>query len=282
MNSCYLCNTGNFTTRQGIVRDNPSLQIYECLNCGLVFLSSFDHITQNFYENSGMHDGSVDLDAWLKETSWDDERRFNSLRRDIENRNILDFGCGNGGFLAKARHFAKNAAGIEPDKSVIERFRKINIPVFSNVNDAPGSYDIITLFHVLEHLPDPRATLKKLANLLNNSGQIIVEVPNSSDALLSLFNCDSFTKFTYWSCHLFLFNQSTLKKLIDQTGLRLNYIKQVQRYPLSNHLYWLAKGQPGGHQHWSFLDSPELHCAYENQLASISACDTLLASFSVN
>lgn len=68
--------------------------------------------------------------------------------------------------------------------------------------------------------------------------------------------------------------------LAEQAGLKINYIKQIQRYPISNHLYWLAKGSPGGHKEWHFLDSPEMNAAYEKQLASISVCDTILGSFS--
>jgi len=63
-------------------------------------------------------------------------------------------------------------------------------------------------------------------------------------------------------------------------NLKVNYIKQIQRYPLSNHLHWLANGRPGGHQKWYFLDSPELHAAYEKQLTAVGKCDTILSSVS--
>ena len=45
----------------------------------------------------------------------------------------------------------------------------------------------------------------------------------------------------------------------------------------SNRLYWLSQGEPGGHQEWAFLDSPELKVAYANALASAAKCDTLMA-----
>ena len=51
----------------------------------------------------------------------------------------------------------------------------------------------------------------------------------------------------------------------------------VQRYLISNHLYWLSRGNPGGHDHWAFLDSPEMDAAYENTLARIGKTDTLIA-----
>ncbi len=94
--------------------------------------------------------------------------------------------------------------------------------------------------------------LVELADLLTGKGEIIIEVPHADDALLSLYECEPFSHFTYWSCHLFLYTVTTLEMLVEQTGLKLNYIKQVQRYPLSNHMYWLAEGKPGGHKIWSF------------------------------
>jgi hypothetical protein len=71
-----------------------------------------------------------------------------------------------------------------------------------------------------------------------------------------------------------------LEMLFTQINLKVNYIKQIQRYPLANHLCWLANGKSDGHQKWHFLNSPELHAAYEKQLASIGKCDTILASVS--
>jgi 2-polyprenyl-3-methyl-5-hydroxy-6-metoxy-1,4-benzoquinol methylase len=138
-------------------------------------------------------------------------------------------------------------------------------------------YDLITAFHVIEHLLDPRALLQKLSGKLSARGRIVVEVPSSEDALLTLYDSDSFQHFTYWSQHLFLFNSETMRILAAQAGLRIVSIQQYQRYPLSNHLHWLSQNKPGGHLKWSFLDSPELKSAYSNALAAIGKCDSLIA-----
>ena len=98
---------------------------------------------------------------------------------------------------------------------------------------------------------------------------------------LTLYKNKAFQNFTYWSQHLFLFNTKTMAELIEQTGLKLNWIKHIQRYPLSNHLYWLSKGNPGGQKDWSFLDNDKLAVEYEKQLASIGKTDTLVASLSL-
>ena len=130
---------------------------------------------------------------------------------------------------------------------------------------------------MVEHLSDPIAMLKTLATKFSDKGSMIVEVPSSEDALLTLYDSAAFQHFTYWSQHLFLFNSETLRRLAKQAGLRIVSIKQYQRYSLSNHLHWLSQGKPGGHKIWNFLDSPDLNEAYANSLAAIGKCDTLIA-----
>jgi 2-polyprenyl-3-methyl-5-hydroxy-6-metoxy-1,4-benzoquinol methylase len=283
---CYLCQSDAFHVRTGSVRDNPDLDILECNDCGLVYLSSFDHVLQNLYEDSGMHGKQpVDIDKWLANTEVDDERRFQFLKPLLAEKSLLDFGCGAGGFLLKAQTGAAIVYGVEIERRLQDHFRHNGLLVFENLESLlqvsrEEKFDIITLFHVLEHLPDPRVILKKLSTLLTERGEIVIEVPHADDALLTLYECEAFSHFTYWSCHLFLFTAKTLTMLAKQIGMKINYIKQVQRYPLSNHLYWMAKGKPGGHKLWHFLDSPKSQTAYENMLASIGKCDTLIMSLS--
>jgi len=166
--SCLICGKTNFVKRDGKVRDNPQLEILECPNCGLVFLSSFDHITEHFYEDSKMHNegSSIDINAWQKASAVDDKRRFETYSEMIANKDILDFGCGAGGFLNLSKNIAK--------------------------------------------------------------------------------------------------------------------IKQIQRYPLSNHLYWLVKGKPGGHIEWNFLNNSDLAKSYENTLSSLGKCDTIVGYLFLN
>jgi 2-polyprenyl-3-methyl-5-hydroxy-6-metoxy-1,4-benzoquinol methylase len=284
---CYLCGCKDLKRREGRVRDSDSLEVCECTSCGLVFLSSFDHIADGFYEQSGMHDTEKmpEIEAWLRDTAWDDERRFQYLKSALPNRRLLDFGCGTGGFILRARELAAAAQGVEPEVRLRDHYDSHGLSVFSSLSEIPQDlrgqgYDLITMFHVLEHIPDPRTILLKLSEFLTQDGQIVVEVPNADDALLALYRSEAFSHFTYWSCHLFLFTTKTLGMLVSQAGLKINYVQQIQRYPLSNHLHWLATGKPGGHQKWHFLDSPDLHAAYEKQLAALGKCDTIIASVS--
>ena len=275
--NCYLCNHHSFSVRKGEVRDEPTLQILECNNCGLVALSSLQHIQADHYENSGMHgDALPSIEFWLRETEQDDQRRFDMLKTAMVNRKVLDFGCGAAGFLRKSQALAAEVAGIELERRIREYWGNA-IALHSDLENAGDGYDLITAFHVVEHLPDPRAILKKLAARLKNRGRLVIEVPSSEDALLTLYDSDMFQRFTYWSQHLFLFNAETLRILAAQAGLRVVSIQQFQRYPLSNHLHWLSRNLPGGHQHWSFLDTPALTEAYAASLAAVGKCDTIIA-----
>ncbi|UZN08556.1 class I SAM-dependent methyltransferase [Leptospira santarosai] len=282
---CYLCKSVSRNKREGRVRDNPELDIWECNGCGLVYLSSLNHITEHHYENSGMHGSEVvSVLSWLRESDADDERRYNFLRSKLMDKRLLDFGCGAGGFLLKALKETSISEGIELELRLQEHYKEKGLKVWTNLEKVINTnrkFDIITAFHVIEHLTDPRKTISQLASMLSDDGELIIEVPNSNDALLVLYESDAFSKFTYWSQHLFLFNNDTLAKLIKQSGLKLNWIKQVQRYSLSNHLYWLSKKKPGGHIHWSFLENKEIHRMYESQLASLGLCDTVIASVSL-
>lgn len=279
--NCYLCCSSNFKTRPGSVRDNYQVKVLECSECGLVFLDNHEHIDENFYENSGMHDENPDYKKWLLDCKRDDYRRLNTFKEKITNKVVLDFGCGIGGFLDLANEFCKESYGLELELGLAESFNKRGLNVFSDYDALVASgkkFDVITAFHVVEHLKDPVKTLHDLSQLLNEDGEIIVEVPSSADALLTFYECKPFQNFTYWSQHLFLFNSSTFEKLSRKADLKLQWVKNIQRYPLSNHLHWLSKGFPGGHQKWSFLDSASLNSAYEEVLASLGITDTIVGS----
>lgn len=167
---CYLCGCTDYKFRKGKVRDNDKLKILQCNSCGLVFLSSQVHIQEHHYEKSGMHDRQMpDVDSWLKDTKVDDERRYQLLKQKITNKNVLDFGCGAGGFLALAKSSADKVNGIELEESLQPSFNDRGLNVFTNLQEAIKSgekWDLITAFHVVEHLADPITVLQKLSNLI--------------------------------------------------------------------------------------------------------------------
>jgi SAM-dependent methyltransferase len=89
---------------------------------------------------------------------------------------VLDAGAGRGRFVASARAAGYDAAGIEPSsRSAAAGVARASI---EEAAFAPGSFDAVTLWHVLEHLPDPGAALRRIAGWLAPGGTILVGVPN--------------------------------------------------------------------------------------------------------
>ena len=102
---CYLCNSHKLSIKPGSVRDNKKLTILECESCSLVFLSSFDHINNQEYEDGRMHDDDIgdgralELNELIAISNEDDERRYEQFENIISDKRILDFGCGIGGVI---------------------------------------------------------------------------------------------------------------------------------------------------------------------------------------
>ena len=276
-NKCYLCGSGDLSDTGYNLRDIKDLRVLRCNNCSLVFLSSFEHINNDFYKNGKMHTPAFNPQNWLNASKKDDERRFNFLKNKINDKKVLDFGCGAGGFVMLAKDVA-DVEGVEAQETLTDFFKKNNITVYRSLDSVEKKYDVITMFHVLEHLKDPETVVSNLMDHLKDGGELIIEVPNEDDALLSLYKCRAFADFTHWGCHLFCFNRKTLKILFSKMNVKINYIKSVQRFGLANHLYWLIKGEKGGHQKWIFLNN--FDCIYKNILKMFGKSDTLMISIS--
>ena len=92
---------------------------------------------------------------------------------------ILDVGSGTGDFLSFMNSKGYEVTGVENNPKAILISQKNDIKIHENISKlSDNSFDLITLWHVLEHLPDPEETLKNTFNLLSNSGHLIVAVPN--------------------------------------------------------------------------------------------------------
>jgi 2-polyprenyl-3-methyl-5-hydroxy-6-metoxy-1,4-benzoquinol methylase len=278
---CYLCGCAESARVEGKVRDRPEIGIRRCIQCGLVFLESFDHIRDDYY-SATYTDEQLAGRSWqdyLDECRMDDERRVGQIKAKIAGHRYLDIGCGAGGVLLGARPHCREATGVEPQARWRRELERAGIGMRASLAEVEAaSQDLISLFHVVEHVADPVPFLCEVAGKAARGGLVVIEVPNADDALLSLYRNDAFSRFTYWSPHLFLYNPHTLRMLLDKAAVFGEIeITQFQRYPLSNHLMWLARGVPGGHNEWSFLDTPEINVGYADRLAARGACDTLIA-----
>ena len=131
------------------------------------------------------------------------------------------------------------------------------------------------MFHVIEHIPEPVPLLKQLKQYVKPGGWLIVETPNADDALIKRYHCKAFEDYTYWSEHVYLYNDKTLSRLLQIAGFEIEEQIPVQRYPLTNHMYWLAKGKRGGETLLAEYDSPALEQWYMSTLVEQGECDTI-------
>lgn len=261
-------------------RDRPDIRVMRCENSNVIFMEGDGHITDAYYQKM------EDLTYWqaasrsdaAKTTLRDDRRRAQVIRPLVENRRWLDVGTGNGGILDLLAPACAQAAAVEPQAGSRRLLQDDGYVVHANIEEVPnGRFDVITLFHVYEHVPDPIAFLCSIKKRLAPGGRLCIEVPHGRDLLIELLACEAFIKFTLWSEHLILHSQKSLRRFITAAGFDQCEISGIQRYPLANHLHWLAKGQPAGERNWPNMTTSDIDSAYERLLSSLDYTDTLIA-----
>ena len=260
-------------------RDKEGLTVYRDTVSGVVYIDDYYVGDQTYEGAEHRKDDFYRRIDWDYEYQEDQYRRLDAYAQFYTGKKITEFGCWKGLFLREAANKGADVTGIELHRGYIEALVADGYRCVDNANLIPsGTQDAVFAFHVLEHLPDPLSTLRDLQELLTDTGTIVVEVPHASDFLLSSLQNQAFKNFTLWSQHLILHTRESLKRMLAAAGFGDIVIEGVQRYPLSNHLGWLANGKPGGHKSTlSALDTPELRSAYEAALRKIDATDTLVA-----
>jgi len=192
---------------------------------------------------------------------------------------LLEIGSGSGAFLSLANKKFRKVVGIELDLNAQRFLKNKNLNVFETLSDLENSkFDVIVMFHVLEHLLDPVSFLKELKNYLNEGGKIVIEVPNVDDSLVKLYNIEEFKNFYFCSAHVSYFSSVTLKNCVTKAGLKGD-ITQVQRYDLNNHVHWFKYKKPGTLSIDERIYSQTTLKSYEDDLILHGMGDTLWGVF---
>ena len=140
---------------------------------------------------------------------------------------VLEVGSGHGAFVALLRQAGFDATGLELSPWVVEFARSaFDVPVLLGPLErhaiAPGSLDVVVMNDVVEHLPDPAATLAQVGALLAPGGMLMLQTPSApedvSHAQLQRAG-DSFLKMMDEEGHLFLFSQRAIVRLLQEAGL---------------------------------------------------------------
>lgn len=92
---------------------------------------------------------------------------------------LLDFGCGTGFFLQYCMRKGWSTEGMEPDpKAAVAATKNAGTTIHQTLDEIKGSFDVITAWHVLEHVHDLSETLRQLKSLLNENGRLVIALPN--------------------------------------------------------------------------------------------------------
>jgi SAM-dependent methyltransferase len=134
----------------------------------------------------------------------------------------LDVGCGFGVFVAAMRGRGWEAEGLDPSPAAVEAAARRGCPVrlgtLEGLQAEPGRYDAVTMFYVLEHLPDPVGALRKALDLLAPGGTILLRVPHTTPIVRLL------TPFGWGGTlydppfHLYDFSPNVLGEMLRRTG----------------------------------------------------------------
>jgi len=227
-----------------------------------------------------MHSWAAGYGGTLETPKQDISRRVGAIKTLSESHTIeqiLDFGSGNGEMLAALSEYF-TVEGLEPEeqartKCIIDG-KKVSASV-DEFTKSSAKFDLITLFHVVEHFYHPKIELARIFDLLHPGGILIVETPNSEDALLTEYQNEAFANFTYWSHHPMLHSNVSLSNLVMSAGFKNIDAKTIQRYGLANHLYWMTYQRAGGHVYWENRFSQITETAYAQDLVRQGKADTL-------
>jgi SAM-dependent methyltransferase len=149
------------------------------------------------------------------------ERRIVRALRRNEPGAILDVGCGRGGFLARMRAAGWTVAGLERPGSVYaEAWERHGFPVrigaWDDAEFPECSFDVVTFWHVFEHLPSPGRALEKASRVLKPGGVLVIAVPDIAGLQARLFKADWFHLDV--PRHLVHFSLDTLSALLHRQG----------------------------------------------------------------
>lgn len=199
------------------------LDIRRCLECGLVHTNPRDDDATLGRVYAGLQDEAyADDEVNLKRTAAEHLAFITAHCR--QGRTLLDIGCGSGIFVAAAQEAGWQAAGLEPSSRAIDRARirspraTFHCALLQHSEFPPDSFDAITLWDVLEHVPDPARALLHLRDWLKPDGRLFLNLPNSGSISARWMG-------KRWVLmlreHLWYFSPETLRRLLSRSGFEL-------------------------------------------------------------
>ncbi|MES1216258.1 MAG: class I SAM-dependent methyltransferase [Bacteroidota bacterium] len=231
-NSCPVCSSSaikNVFTVKDYTVSNKEFMVVECNDCSLRFTQDVpdaDSIgayykSENYISHTDTSKGLVNsLYKKVRTRTLKQKRNLIEKVTGKKSGSLLDFGSGTGAFLNEMKTHGWNEAGLEPDsdaRKVAKDLYGLQLKDTKTLFELPAaSFDVITLWHVLEHVHDLQATVAQLKKLLAENGRLFIAVPNYT-------SLDAQTYKEYWAAydvprHLYHFSPKAMEVLINKHG----------------------------------------------------------------
>lgn len=228
-----------FSAAKGILSTD---QIVKCKNCGLVYTNPrikstiiIDSCSQGDDEvyvsqEEGRKKTFQEGIEWIKKVTQKKENAEKEVNKEIcsekqnEKRNILDVGCAAGFFLSVAKENGFKPYGIELNAWLAEYGRKkfnlenVKAGTLENAQWKDNFFEFVTMWDVLEHVPDPMKTLKEINRVTKENGYLIVSYPDYSSIFAKLFGR------RWWfllSHHIYYFTPKTMNMMLQKAGFEI-------------------------------------------------------------
>ena len=233
---CPMCGSDGSNTlfyavdRLGLA--DGSFRLAECAECGLAFLSPRPEESQlgGYYPKTywgGRQKGLKELLRAFEERAKEAYKLRAVEEAKLSPCRIIDIGCGRGEFLALLRGKGFEALGLEPGEEAARRGREeygieITHGTLGSARLPESSFGAATLWHVLEHLPDPLSALKEIRAALVPGGRLFVAVPDFGSWQAERFREGWFGVDA--PRHLTHFTRGTLRAMLEKAGFRVGMV----------------------------------------------------------
>jgi SAM-dependent methyltransferase len=218
--------------------------LMRCKSCGLAFVGNppcLDDIQGLYSARTNYHGGLLDLAApafaGVQKIARQHLRMLRRSVRSPHKHQLLDIGCSSGLFLDEARlaGFEVYGAELSPDTAAFARNHfglEVCAGDWRQAGFADATFDVVTLFDVVEHLPDPLGELAAIRRLLRPGGLLLQSTPNI-DGLFPRLSYALANRLDYWPhpeppYHLYQFSDRTLAELTERAGYEVVRIDQTR------------------------------------------------------
>jgi 2-polyprenyl-3-methyl-5-hydroxy-6-metoxy-1,4-benzoquinol methylase len=232
---CPACDSGNISSRFSAIDHTVSkktFDIWQCADCSIRFtqdVPSRDAIapyyqSQAYVSHSNTRKGIINkLYHWVRSYTLRAKRRMIIHLTTLRKGKLLDIGAGTGSFASIMRKAGWEVTGLEPDETARhnakQQYQLELQPIEALAQQPAGGFDVITLWHVLEHVHDLHGYMDTFYHLLAPRGTLFVAVPN--------YTClDADTYGAYWAAydvprHLYHFSPHSMDILAERHGMQV-------------------------------------------------------------